>query len=153
VTRAEIVVLLTRMSTYDLRKFGDADVEAWYMALDDLPSVDEAMAAVVAHYRESTDKIMPAHVRQGVKAMRQARRRNEPHPIRELPSRFERDMGEQVRVARGAATVRDVLGPVLEHIARQSAGQPAAVSAIDQLRAITAGPGWDTDTIDGEVIE
>jgi hypothetical protein len=152
VTPGEVSRLLAACAMFDFRTVEEPDAEAWHLVIGDL-DYEEAMEAVRRHYADSTDRMMPAHIRQGVKALRQARRRQEPHPIRELPSRFERDMGEQVRVARGAATVRDVLGPVLEHIARQSAGQPAAVSAIDQLRAITAGPGWDTDTIDGEVIE
>jgi hypothetical protein len=154
VNRADVVKLLTLAATYDLRKLGEADVEAWFLAVDDLV-LEDAQEAVVAYYREHTERIMPAHVRQGVRALRAARRRQEPHPIRSLPSPFEKDdMGRQVQIARGAATVREIVGPVLARIAEKSAGQSGAVSALEQLRQITAGPDWtDPDAAsDGEVV-
>jgi hypothetical protein len=95
--------------------------------------------------------MMPAHVRQGVKAIRKERKRHEPHEARTLPSRFEDDMGRQVRIERGAASARDVLAPLLEHLAARSDAS-AAVSALEELRAITAGPGWTADgDVDSEV--
>jgi hypothetical protein len=148
VDRSEVVLLLTLAATFDYRKTGDADIEAWYLALDDL-DLDDAKTAVVQHYRNTTDRLMPAHVRQGVKAIRAERTRHEPHEIRSLPSRFEDDMGRQVRIERGAASARQVLAPLIEHLAARSDAAPA-MSALDELRAITAGPGWSTDD-DAEV--
>ena len=146
--RAEVVLLLTLAGTFDYRKVGDADVEAWHLALDDI-DLDDAKAAVVRHYRESTDRLMPAHVRQRVKTIRAERARHQPHEVRALPSPFEKpDMGDQVQIARGVASVREVLGPLVEHLAERS----GAVGAVRELRAITAGPGWvDADAVDGEV--
>ncbi|MEU4558560.1 hypothetical protein AB0F72_09220 [Actinoplanes sp. NPDC023936] len=139
--RAEVVLLLTLAGTFDYRRVGDADVEAWHLALDDI-DLDDAKAAVVRHYRESTDRMMPAHVRAGVKAIRAERRRNEPSEALALPSKFEQDMNRQVRMEAGAAQVRDVLAAIGAHLETQS---PPPVSAMEQLRAITAGPDWETD--------
>ncbi|WP_045740886.1 hypothetical protein [Actinoplanes rectilineatus] len=139
--RAEVVLLLTLAGTFDYRKVGDADVEAWHLALDDIP-LDDAKAAVVRHYRESRERLMPADVRQGVKAIRAERRRLEPSDARALPSKFEDDMNRQVRMSAGAATVREVLAAIGAHLESQS---PPPVSAMDQLRAITAGPDWDEE--------
>lgn len=135
---SEVVSLLTLAGTYDYRRVGDADVEAWLLTLDDI-GYEEARLAVLAHYRESTDRLMPAHVRRGVKAIREQRRRTEPHEARQ--SRFDQDMGREVRTARGMATVRQVLEPLAAHLAAKS-GDPARLSAVEQLRAITAGPEW-----------
>ena len=137
--RAEVVLLLTLAGTFDYRKVGDADVEAWYLALDDI-DLEDAKAAVVRHYRESTDRMMPAHVRRWVKTFKDERRRLEPSEARQLPSKFEPDMNRQVRMQAGAAQVREVLAAIGAHF---EATSPPPALAIDQLRALTAGPNWD----------
>lgn len=138
VNKSEVVLLLTFAATFDHRKTGEADVEAWHLALDDLP-FDDAKQAIVAHYREQTDRLMPAHVRAGVKAIRDERRRQMPSEARALPSPFEQDMNRQVRMEAGAAQVREVLSRITSHL--ESKSQPP-VSAMQQLREITAGPEW-----------
>jgi hypothetical protein len=64
--------LVGHMALYDNRRTSDPDTLAWYQVIGDLP-YDDAKAAVIGHYAESTDRIMPAHVRTRVKAMRRAR--------------------------------------------------------------------------------
>lgn len=148
--KAEIVLLLTLAAAYDYRKTGEADVEAWHWALDDI-ALEDAKEAVVAHYRESTEWLKPAHVRQGVKALRAARGRATPHPSRQIPSRFEQqDMKHQIPMATGSAPVHEVLRAVVGHLANQSPNA-SAVSAMDQLRAITSGP--DDPVRDGEIVD
>lgn len=71
-TYDEVCDLLGIIATYDHRKIGDADGEAWEATIGDLAFPD-ARQAVVTHFRESTEWLMPAHVRQGVAAIRQAR--------------------------------------------------------------------------------
>lgn len=139
--RPEVVVLLTLAGTYDYRKVGDADVESWHLALGDV-DFDDAKNAVVRHYREFTDRLMPAHVRNGVKVIRDERRRLEPSEARALPSPFEEDINRQVRMEAGAATVREVLSRLTAHLEGKSA---PPVSAMERLRAITAGPDWNGD--------
>lgn len=149
-TPGDVARLLAHCNLYDNR-FGQPSVEvvaAWYKTLNDL-DVDDAIEAVARHYSESTERIMPAHIRQGVRAIREERRRNEPAPARALPSRFEDDMGRQVRLKRGVSTIRGVLGPLLEHMAAQ---RPQLPSAFDELRALTTGPAvidLDDDQADG----
>lgn len=70
----EVIDLLTLMASYDRRKVGEADVAAWYAAVGDL-AFGDSRDAVIAHYRECTDWLMPAHVRQRVGAVRQERLR------------------------------------------------------------------------------
>jgi hypothetical protein len=68
----EVIDLLTLAASYDRRKVGESDVAAWGLAIGDLPFAD-TREAVIAHYRESTDWIMPAHVRQRVREVRAKR--------------------------------------------------------------------------------
>lgn len=77
--------VLAKCASYDRRKIGDADVIAWFQVLGDLP-YNDCIAAVVAHYTDSTDWIMPAHVRRRVRDIRDARLEatEVPEPPREL---------------------------------------------------------------------
>lgn len=74
----ETIDLLTVAAAYDLRKVGETDAIAWHAAVGDLDFGD-CRAAVVGHYQETRDRLMPADVRRRVKAMR--RDRLERHPI------------------------------------------------------------------------
>jgi hypothetical protein len=58
---AEIIDLLTFAAAYDQRTVGQGDVAAWHSALFKL-DLDEAHEAVISHYRESTQRIMPADI-------------------------------------------------------------------------------------------
>lgn len=57
--------VLAKAAAYDRRTIGKADALAWYEALSDL-DVDACLAAVAAHYRGSTEWLMPAHIRRHV---------------------------------------------------------------------------------------
>jgi hypothetical protein len=85
VNAVEMGKLLAFAASYDNRKVGDAEVIAWLEAIGDLPFAD-ARSAVARHYGETTDRLMPAHVRQRVKAMRSDRLAREilPAPAAEL---------------------------------------------------------------------
>lgn len=72
--------LLTVVASYDRRQVGEADVLAWHEALHDL-DVGLCREAVAAHYRTSTEWLMPAHLRRLTAAARNdaaARRALEP---------------------------------------------------------------------------
>ncbi len=140
-TPGDVARLLAACAMYDYRAVEDEDAEAWHPLIGDLP-FDDAMEAVKRHYQAQTDRMMPAHVRQGVKAIREERRRLEPSEARLLPSPFELDMNRQVRMEAGAAQVREVLAQITGHLEKKS---PPPVSAMEQLRAITAGPEWAED--------
>lgn len=125
-----------------------AVLQAWHAVLGDL-DVNDALEAVRRYYATQTERIMPGHIRAGVEQIQAERRRHQPAPARALPSRFEEDPGRQQRLERGPATLRQVLGPVLERIA---ASQQQLPSAMDQLRELTGPIDFD-HAIEGEVIK
>lgn len=68
----ETIDLLTAAAAFDRRTVGKADAIAWHATVGDL-ALDDCRAAVIAHYTETTEWLMPAHVRQRVKAIRARR--------------------------------------------------------------------------------
>lgn len=136
----EVARLLSACAMYDYRTIEEADGLAWHHVVGDL-DFDDAMEAVRKHYQQSTDRMMPAHVRQGVKAIKAERDRQRKHENRELPSPFEEDINRQVRMEAGMGTVREVLAK----LTTAHFEEKAPVSAMEQLRAITAGPDWSDD--------
>jgi hypothetical protein len=105
-TRSEIALLLGAMAARDQRTIGDTDVLAWHEDIGDL-GFDEARQAVSRHYRESVERIKPAHVRQHVKVIRAEQRAAA--EVRELPSRYEDDTERDQRIARNKAKISEVL--------------------------------------------
>lgn len=71
-TSDEVWDLLELIASIDRRKVGLTDRKTWEGLIGDLPAAD-AQAAVIGHYRESREWIMPADVRARVKAMRRDR--------------------------------------------------------------------------------
>lgn len=59
--RSEIVHLLATCVAYDQRTTGETDVEAWWQVLRRY-DLETALEAVIDHYANHTDRIMPAHV-------------------------------------------------------------------------------------------
>ena len=54
--------VLAKISAFDQRTVGDADIAAWHEIIGHLDTAS-CMAAVTVHYRETTHRIMPADVR------------------------------------------------------------------------------------------
>jgi hypothetical protein len=74
-TPADASRLLAIAAAFDRRTVGEADAVAWADALTGLDP-RECAEAVRAHFRETTDYLMPAHVRERVRvAHRQQRDR------------------------------------------------------------------------------
>jgi len=71
-TLEETIDLLTVAAAFDRRTVGEGDAVAWHAALGDLDFAD-SRAAVVGHYRDRRDWIMPSDIRARVKAIRVAR--------------------------------------------------------------------------------
>jgi len=69
---SHVAKLLGLAASFDQRTTGEADDQAWLAVLGDL-DFDDARAALLDHYRDSTERIMPAHIRRGVQDIRQAR--------------------------------------------------------------------------------
>lgn len=100
---AETGKLLASMALYDNRKIGDLDVIAWLKVIGDLAYAD-AEQAVVAHYTETTERIMPADIRQRVKSIRSQRIAHAliPPPPPELadnPQAYRAQLAENIRKA------------------------------------------------------
>lgn len=106
---SEVAKLLALAASRDQRTVGDADVLAWHEDLEDLDFAD-AREALRRHFRESTDRLMPAHIRRLVREIRAERRRVAAKAApRELPGRFEHDEERDERKGRGVAKVRALL--------------------------------------------
>jgi hypothetical protein len=68
----EIARVLTKAAAFDLRTVGEGDILAWADAIGDL-DLPDALAAVSRHYRTSTERLMPAHIRRHVDEIRRER--------------------------------------------------------------------------------
>lgn len=72
--RSDTAKLLAFCAAYDQRTIGEADVLAWYEAIESpwVPNIDldEAKAAVTSHYRETPQRITVADVLKRVKTDR-----------------------------------------------------------------------------------
>ena len=147
-----MVEVLTKCALFDGRTPTETETALWMETIGDLDHQD-AMAAVSLHYRENTDYIRPGHIFKLVKQMQASRRREQPtrHPVEQMPSRYEQDINREVGMRRGGAQVREILATLVPHIAAKQ-GRHELPSAFNELKALTAGPGWDDNTTDGEVL-
>ena len=84
-TLEETIDLLTVAAAYDKRTAGKSEAIAWHAAVGDL-GFEDARAAVVGHYTDTTEWLMPAHVRRRVRDIRDRRLEATeiPEPPREL---------------------------------------------------------------------
>lgn len=136
-TPGEVARLLAAAAMFDYRKVEKADAQAWHLVLGDLP-FDDAMEALRRHYAESTDRLMPAHVRRGVQAIRNERAAKTHSEALALPSRFEDDEDRAERARRGAVQVHEVIAELAGRM-QQRADVPE--DAMDRLREITDNEG------------
>lgn len=159
----EVDRLLTIIKNVDNRRIDDATVIVWREILGDLPFEDCVMAAT-KHFAESTDYLLPAHIRQGVLAIRNERAKKA-HEVRELPSRFEPDPERAQRIQRGVQEIArrwsvpekgsedPVRDKALERARRERRAKPAMPArrggdtggkplVLDKL---TRGPEWADD--------
>lgn len=107
-------LLLAKVAGYDNRTVGDANILAWHEALSDVDFRD-ALQAVAAHFRDSTDYLMPVHVRRGAEAVDRDRRRDERERLeaaeveRAITQGPLKDRSADVRAF--VAQIRDILPP------------------------------------------
>jgi hypothetical protein len=128
VNMSEIATLLAMVAAFDRRTVGEADVVAWHEAVGDL-RLEDARAAVIAHFRTSRDWLMPIDVRTAVAALRRDRLERE-LPIEppdadpnDVPAYLAALRAQRHRVGDGTERPR----PVAELIAgvEQNLGRPA----------------------------
>ncbi len=70
--KMETARLLTAIAALDNRKVLEETVEAWYAVLHAYPYSDAA-EAVRRHFEDSTEYLLPAHVKAGVRRLRESR--------------------------------------------------------------------------------
>ncbi len=102
---AETHDLLTFVAVYDNRRFDDATVVAWQPIFANL-TFEDCRDAVVRHFGSSTEYVMPAHISQLAKSIRDERRKGTAAPLA-LPGRFEQDQDRDVRIVDGIAVVAE----------------------------------------------
>lgn len=88
----DIGKLLGKVASFDLRTTGPADIIAWGQVLGDLDYGDCELA-VLAHYRDSRERIMPADIRSAVKAIQAERLERSlvpppPHELTDNPAEY-----------------------------------------------------------------
>lgn len=71
-TRDDVIDVLTGISSYDQRTVGEADVNAWGLAIGELDA-DDVKEAVVIHHKVSSERIKPAHITLLVRQIRNDR--------------------------------------------------------------------------------
>ena len=106
---AETATVLRYAAAVDNRRTDDAVCVAWQQILFDVDYAT-AMQAVTRHFHDSTEYLVPGHIVDIAKDIRDERRRKTPHEIRALPSRFEPDDTRRHRLREGAAFCRLELG-------------------------------------------
>lgn len=117
ITPADAAEILTIAAAFDRRTVGEADALAWADALHDLDPHDCGQA-VRDHYANSTDWLMPAHVRAGVKRLRAERMRAVPTSALEPADVDPDDIAEyqqaRLRLVRAVADGKPVPADVAE---------------------------------------
>lgn len=133
-TRSEMALLLGLMAGRDSRKVDQTMVEAWFEDAGDLDLTD-ARTAVTAWYRQTRERMMPADLRAGVRAVREDRqRREQPHEVRAIAGRFDTDVTRGLRIERGVAQCRDVIGPILARLQSARDGADPVLTESDEIR-------------------
>lgn len=122
---SETAVLLGLAAARDQRTVGETDVRAWHEDLEDI-DFDDARQAITRHYRESTDRLMPAHVRRLVAEIVRERRRE----VREA-----REAAEEERLTIGRGPVKDRSAEVTALIRQAVAALPVTPSDAIHQRA------------------
>lgn len=144
---SQAALLLSQAAAYDNRTVNESAARAWAEALHDVPYAD-AREAVVAHYRESRQWMMPADVHDRVKAVQRDRVLAGMHVLRsaeiEAPEmdkyiEWERAVRAELRAG---ATALDADRAACEHIGHK---RPAA-EVVENMRKVAqvhpwAGPG------------
>lgn len=86
----EVGKILGLMATYDHRKIAETDIAAWSLIIGKLPYAD-AKDAVLAHYAQTDQRMMPSHVVQFVKR-RQDDQRARVEPGKSMAQTMEDDI-------------------------------------------------------------
>lgn len=95
---AETAEVIAAIQIYDNRKADEATVKAWHKIIGRF-SKEDCMDAVVEHYTNSTDWLMPAHITGRVKKVRARRIELAGHPSLNYSDEYDID-GQRVSGAK-----------------------------------------------------
>lgn len=118
-TLDETIDLLAVAAAFDRRTVGEADAMAWQAAIGDLDFSD-SRAAIVAHYQDTRDWVMPADIRKRVKAMRRDRLERQivaapPAELADNTHDYRAALSRSIRqIADGRSVPKAIGGPVRE---------------------------------------
>lgn len=126
-TPSEAALALTLASSFDRRTIGESDVLAWHEAIGDLDFAD-VKSAIVGHYRDSTEWLMPATIRTRVKGLRATRLAAVPDPIPDAdpndPPAYIRALREQRHQIADPTTRPRPVAQLVAHVATTIAQEP-----------------------------
>lgn len=79
-SKRDVAKLLAFVAAYDQRTVGTADVEAWHaVAAQARWELTYAQRAVIEHFTDSTDRLMPAHITRTLRERRERYARSYQH--------------------------------------------------------------------------
>lgn len=87
---AETTQVLAAIQIYDARHVDEATIKAWHRMLHRF-TLPDCLAAVEAHFYESTDYLLPAHVIRRVKSTRSRRLALAEHPVLTYADEYDDD--------------------------------------------------------------
>ncbi len=67
-------IILAKIALIENREATNETIRAWHEIIQDLV-FDDAMEALVRHYRHSTDSVKPAHIVRGAKDVKEERKK------------------------------------------------------------------------------
>jgi hypothetical protein len=117
-TPAEVAEVLAMVAAFDRRTVGRADVAAWHLVLGDLEASD-VREAVAEHFSGRRDWLMPADIRDSVKAKRAKRLSLVVEQVPDadpddVPAYLDALREQRFRVADGTERQRDVAALVAQ---------------------------------------
>lgn len=138
--RSETAMFLGMAAARDRRTIGEVDVTAWTEDLADI-SLADAREAMSRHFRESTEWLMPAHIRALVRTIRIERQRGTSAALA-LPSKFEGGTEQERRNREGRERLqREFLTPLaarreIERLEEERGSLPLSPSDEIRIRAL-----------------
>lgn len=87
---AETAEVLGAIALYDARHVDEATIRAWHKMLHGF-TLPDCLAAVEAHFRESTDYLLPAHIIRRVKSTRSRRLALAENPVLRYADEYDND--------------------------------------------------------------
>jgi hypothetical protein len=67
-------IILAKIALIENREATNETIRAWHEIIQDL-GFDDAMEALIRHYRNSTDSIKPAHIVRGSREVKEERKK------------------------------------------------------------------------------